>query len=103
VHRLLRGPALTVDRHARNGRRQARSEGGRPCDVAGLGADLIEASVDHVIDRRRVDPGTFDQRGDHVRAEISRVHLGESALAPTHGGTDSVDDVGLGHESSSWQ
>ena len=55
VHRLLRRPALAVDGGPGDLLGEA---GGQPAgagDVAGLGADGIEAAEDDVLHRRRVD------------------------------------------------
>ena len=38
-----------------------------------------------------------EQRGDHVRAEVGRVHLRQRAAAPADRGADGVDEIGLRH------
>ena len=74
--------------------------GGEPCgatDVAGLGADGVEAAVDDVLHGRRVDARALDQRLQRVGPEVGGVHVGETAATPPNGRADGVDDVGLRH------
>ena len=76
VHGLLRRAALAVDRRARHLLGQAGREPAGAGDVAGLRADRVDAAEDDVLDGRRVDVGALDERLEHVRAEVGRVHAG---------------------------
>jgi hypothetical protein len=98
VDGLLRGTALAVDRDARHFLGEPGGQPAGPADVAGLRADRVDAAPHDVIDRGRVDARAVDQRGQHVRAQVDRVHLGKSPTPPTDGSTDCLDDVGLGHD-----
>ena len=81
MQRLLRGPALAVDRH----RGHAVGKRGRQHDVApqrkGLLADLADAADDDIVDRRRIDPGFRDDRVENARAEIGGMDSGEPPVA----------------------
>ena len=92
VQRLLGRPALAVDRDAGHLLGKSGGEPARPGDVAGLGADGVDATEEHVLDRGRVDVGALDQRLQHVGAEVGRVHVGQTAAALADGRPDGVDD-----------
>src|SRR5204862_445489 len=51
-----------------------------PADVEGLRADLAHAAEDHVLDLRRIDLGTFDQRLEHARAQVVGMQAREPPL-----------------------
>ena len=92
VHGLLRGPALTVDGHARHVVGQPGDQPGRAGDVAGLRPDRVAATEDHVVYRASVDAGTPHQGAQRVRGQVGGVHLGQCTSALADGGTDRVDD-----------
>lgn len=73
-------------------------EPGRPRDVTGLRAHRVEAAEDDVLDGGGVDPGAGDELLEDVRAEVGGVGGGEASLAPSDGGADRFDYVGLGHD-----
>ena len=54
---------------------QAGREPGGARDVERLGADLVDAAEDHVVDGGGVDAGALDERRQDVGAEIGRMHL----------------------------
>ena len=60
---------------------QARGQPARARDVTGLRADRVDASEEDVLDRERVDVVAVDDRVQDVRAEIGRMHFGESTAA----------------------
>ncbi len=98
MHCLLGRSALTVDRHAGYRLGQARGQCGGAGDVAGLGADVVQAAEDDVVDGRRIDVVAPPHEClDHMCCHVGWVHAGESALALAYRGADSVDDVCLGH------
>jgi hypothetical protein len=100
VHRLLRGAALAVDRHARHVLGEAGREPAGARDVARLRPDRVAAAEHHVLDRRGVDPRPVHERTQHVRPEIRRVHLREPAAAPPHRAPHRIHDVRLCHVAS---
>ena len=69
-------------------------------DVAGLGADGVDAAEHDVLDGARVDAGAVDQGLERVGPEVGGVHLRQAAAPAPDGRADGVDDVGLGHVSS---
>src|SRR5205807_3714032 len=93
VHGLLRRAALAVDRHARDLLRQPGGEPGGAPDVAGLGADRVEAAVDDVLHGAGIDARPGHQLLQRVGAEVGRVDAGQAPTSPSDGGPDGVDDV----------
>src|SRR5215207_7161771 len=65
LHRLLRRPALPVDRGRRHLLGQPRGQPGVAGHVHRLLPDLGHAAHDHVVDQPRVDPGPLDQGPQH--------------------------------------
>ena len=100
VHGLLGRAALPVDRDAGHGLGQARREPGGAGDVAGLRADRIHAAEHHVVDGFRIGSGPVQQVPDDVRAQVGRVHAGQSPAAAGDGAAHRVDNEGLGHPAS---
>ncbi len=98
VHGLLRGSALPVDGDTRDAFRQPGGQPRGPGDVDRLRADLGHAPHDHVLDRRRVHSGARDELAEHVRGQVSRVHLGQAAVALAYRGSYRVNDVCLSHD-----
>ena len=101
MHCLLARTALTVDGHPGNVLRESRCEPGHTGDVAGLAADGVDATEDHVVDVTGVDTGALDQCLDDVRTEIDGVHAGQRAAPLADRCANGVDDVNLGHSVSS--
>jgi hypothetical protein len=66
-------------------------------DVAGEGADGVDAAEDDVIVIFIGDGIAFDNRLDYMGAEIGAVHRGKTALALAGGRTQGIDDIGFGH------
>ena len=81
MHGLLRRAALTIDRRAGHLVGVARAEPRRARDVAGLGADRVDAAEHHVVDGPGVEARALDERLDDVRAEVCGVRLAEPAAA----------------------
>ncbi len=74
--------------------------GGQPRgagDVAGLGADGVDAAEDDVLDGGRVDAGPVDEGVERVGAEVRGVHVGQAPAPAPHRRPDRIDDVGLSH------
>ena len=97
VQRLLRRTALAVQRHAGHLLRQSGGQPAGPGDVAGLRPDHVDAAEDDVLDLRRVDARTLDERLEHMRAQVSGVRLGQTTVAAADGGADCFDEIRLGH------
>jgi hypothetical protein len=99
VRRLLRRPALTVDR----GRRHCLGEAGREhcvaTDVRRLLADLHDAAHDHVFDQLGIELVALDQRLQRLSCEIDGMPLAELAVALAPCGADGIDD----HCSAHWR
>ena len=101
MHRLLRGAALAVDGGPGDVIGQAGGEPAGARDVAGLGADLIDAAEDDVVDMIRIDAGALDERADGVRTEIRGMNAAERPLLLARGGAHRTDNVSLvGHRTS---
>ena len=97
---LLRRAALPVDRRRRDALGQpADSQAVRAMSSACAPTWSTQPKI--TSSTARVDRRPLHERPQHVRAEVGRVDLAEAAAAPADGGTDSFDDVCLGHGSSS--
>src|SRR5699024_4217331 len=95
VHGLLAGAALAVDGGAGHVQGHA---GGQPrgaADVAGLGADGVDAAEDHVVDDLGVDAGALDDGPDDVRPQVGRVLAGQASATLADGRADVVETVGV--------
>jgi len=88
VDGLLTGAALSVDGRARDAQGHPGGEPRGAGDVAGLGADGVDAAEDDVVDDLRVDTGAFDDRLDDVRAQVGRMLSGQAAAALADGRAD---------------
>ena len=97
VHGLLARAALAVDRRARYLVGEPGREPAGAGDVAGLRTDRVDATEDHVVDRRGIDPGALDELADRVGTEIGRMHAGQTAALAADGCAYRVDDECLGH------
>ena len=100
MHGLLGRAALPVDGDAWHRLGQARREPGGAGDVAGLRADRVHAAEHHVVDGFRIGSGPVQQVPDDVRAQVGRVHAGQSPAAAGDGAAHRVDNEGLGHPAS---
>ena len=92
VHRLLRRPALPIDRRA--GHRL-----GQPCahprvadHVGRLLPHLGDATADHVVDALGVDSGPRHEVVEHQPEQIGRMPARQPALALADRRADGVDD-----------
>jgi hypothetical protein len=97
VHGLLGRAALAVDGGARHLLGQPRGQPRGAGDVAGLGADGVDAAEDHVLDRARVHARAVHEGVQRVRPQVGRVHVGQAAAPPAHRSPHRIDDVRLGH------
>jgi hypothetical protein len=94
---LLSRAALPIDRDTRHRFGQAGGQRRGTGDVAGLGANVVEAAEDDVIDCGRVYVVTANYSLDDVRGHVSGMFGGESAVPLSDCRTDRVDDEGFGH------
>ena len=85
VRRLLRRPALTIDRGADHRVGEPGGERGVPADVDGLVADLHDATHDDVVDDRRVEVVASDQRLQRVRGEVDGMPVLELPVPAAEG------------------
>ena len=86
VHGLLRRAALAVDGRAGHLVGEAGGEPAGARDVAGLGADGVDAAEDHVVDGGGIDAGCARRaRRMRVGAEVGGVDLarGRRSRRPT--------------------
>ena len=102
VRRLLRRPALRVDRGGADADREAGREPGGARDVERLLAGLGNAPGDDLPHLGRIDARPVDDGALHVGEEVGRVHARQPAVAPAEWRTGRLDDddvaVGdLGH------
>ena len=67
-------------------------------DVAGVGPNRVEATEDHVVDRRGIEVIAGHEVFQDVSAEVGRMYAGERTVAPADGRANRVDDVRLGHQ-----
>jgi hypothetical protein len=66
--------------------------------VAIVLARLVDAAIDHVVDRAPVDIGvTLDQRLDGMGRKIVDTHGAQATIVAADGGTNGVADEGFGH------
>ena len=98
MHGLLSRSALSVDRDAGHGLRQPRCQCCGAGDVAGLGADVVQATEDDVVDGGGIDVVPANDGLDDVRRHVGRVFCGESAVSLADRSPDGVDDEGFRHE-----
>src|SRR5437660_1725823 len=80
MDRLLRRPALPVDRDAGHALRQAGRQPGVPGDVEGLRADLRDAAHDHVVYRGGIDADAIHQGPQGMCPEVDRMDPGQGAV-----------------------
>ncbi len=99
VHGLLRGAALAVDGGAGNFLGQTGREPAGAGDVAGLGADGVDAAENNVLNGGGVYTRAGHQRRERMGAQVGRVNLGQTAVAPAHGGADGLYNISLLHHS----
>jgi hypothetical protein len=97
VRGLLRRAALAVDRRAGHLVGETRRQPAGASDVAGLGPDRVDAAEDDVLDGVRIDARARDERREHVRAEIGRMHQAQAALLPPDRRPHGIDDVRFSH------
>src|SRR5205085_6348102 len=64
-------------------------------DVPALLADLADAAHLHVLDLRRIEADTLDERVQHLRGELVRAERREHAVPPADRRADGVDDEGF--------
>ena len=104
--------ALAVERHARDGVRQAGAQGGLAGDVV-AGRTLLQGRAhDHVVDFARIDASAFDRGADHVAAELgARGVVERAAIGLADRGAGCGDDnrfthgrsiLGIGEENRPW-
>ena len=93
--------AEAIERDAGGLRVEPSVEQRHPGEVAALGADLHARAEDDVVDDAGVDVVAVPDRGQHRRAELLRMDVGESALAhlaDATRGTASIDDPRFWHQ-----
>src|SRR6185312_10702239 len=90
--RLEAGPAQSVHRLARDLDRKSSDQRGETPDVATVFTSAIGAPEDHIVDRRRIQAGAFDQRADHSRSQIVGAHGRKRAPMPSDGSAHGVHD-----------
>ena len=102
LQRLLGRSAFAVQRHGGDAFGEARRQHRLPPDIARLLADLDHAAREHVVDQRRIDPGSGDQRLEHLRIEIDRMQAIQHAARPATAERRShaIDDDGAPHVSA---
>ena len=101
VHRLLRGPALAVDRRGGHRLGPAGGEDGVAADVERLLGHLHDAAHDHVVDQGRVQLVALGQGLQGLGGQVDGVPVAELPVALPAGGPDGVDDHCGGHGVSS--
>ncbi|EEF26235.1 conserved hypothetical protein, partial [Ricinus communis] len=98
MHCLLRRTALAIEADRRHVHRQPGRQPRRARHVAGLRADRVDHAEDHVFVVLGRNCVALHQCRQHVRAEISRMDVGERPLALAGRGSEDVDDIGfIGH------
>ena len=74
-----------------------------PCgagDVHRLGADLVDATADHLADVARLDAGAVDDFHHHGTEHVGGMGAGEASVALANGRAASFDDDDVSHEDS---
>jgi hypothetical protein len=97
LDRLLAGTASPVDRRRRDGLGKARREPAGARRIARLGADLIRAPEDHIVDGVGGDTRALHHGPHRKPAEVGGVDRGIRAVAPADRRADRLDDEGLTH------
>jgi hypothetical protein len=87
--------ACAIDGGARNVIGESRREPTGTGDIPGLGADLIDAAEDHVIDLARVHPGALHERVDGMRAQIGGMYARQGSFLLAGRTAHRADDVRL--------
>ena len=95
VDRLETRTAQSVDGLAGHLDRQVGQQRGHPGDVAIVLAGLVGGAQDHVLDERRVDAGSIDDRPNDRRRQVVRPNACERPAVAPDGGSDGLDDPGL--------
>lgn len=97
VNCLLRGSALAVDGNGRNLFGKPRSEPRGPGHVARLWTHRVYTPEDHIVDERRVETATFDDRAKYMRAEVRGMDFAQGTVLASDRRPDSVDDESFRH------
>jgi hypothetical protein len=91
IHRHETRAAQPVDGAARHRGRQPAQQRAHARDVAIVFAGLVGASEDHVVDRRRFDPGTAHDLANHQRTQVIGSYLGQGSPVAADGRAHGVD------------
>ena len=98
-HRLQAGGTQAVHRHPRHARRQAGQQQRHARHVAVVLAGLIDATVEHILQRRPVDPGIArHQRLEWQGRQVIGAHTGQGTGITADRGTDCIADKSMGHD-----
>ena len=89
--------AEAIHRHARHRVGKAGEQRGHPRDVAVVLARLVGAAEDDLIDAAGVETMTGDHGHEDVTGEVVGAHVAQGAVVAADGGTQRVDDEGVGH------
>ena len=97
---LLGGSALAVDGGADDFLRKTGCQSGVAGDVETLLAGLGDTAHDHVLDQRRVDAGSVDQRLEGDRGQVDGMDVLELPVPLGDRRPHRIDDDSIGIESS---
>jgi hypothetical protein len=100
MDRLLRRTTRPIDGHTGYDIAQTGGQPACPRDVARQWSDRVDGAKDDVVVVFVRDPVTFDDRPDHVGAEVGRVNVAQRALAFSGRAPQCVDDECFYHERS---
>jgi hypothetical protein len=76
---------------------QAGRQPGVAGDVAGLGADLIDATTHDLVDARRIDAAALEHRGLHRTQHVEGMGVGQRAVFAFQRSAGGLDDHDLAH------
>ena len=99
IDRLEPTAAQAVDGEPGDLHRQPGQQEGHASDVAVVLAGLVGATHDHVLDQRRVDTRTGDERADDRGSQIVGPDRRQRPAVPAEGRPECADDPGLANRS----
>src|SRR4029453_5367410 len=97
VERLLGRATGAVDGREGDRLRQPGGEPGVAGDVAGLGADLVDAATDDLTDAAWIDAGAIEHRGLDRPQHVEGGGAGQRAVLAADRGAGGLDDHDLAH------
>ena len=100
VDRFKTRRAQTVDRRSGHGLREPSKQSGHPSNIPIVLARLVRGSKVHIVNQTTINPGSLNDRSDHMSGKIIRTHRSQRATVSTDGGSQSTNDGGssLHHE-----